>query len=530
MKIESITLKNFRGYSYETTIEFDKLTAFVGKNDSGKSTILEALDIFFNDGKGTIKIDADDVNVICRSNDDLETIITVVFSELPSEILLDSTVSTTLEDEFLLNIDGKLEISKKYKNGGAPKVWVNAYHPTNDICSDLHLKSNNQLKKIVKDHSIDCSDLSTNSILRKSIWSHYEENLDLKQIEIDASKSDAKQIWEKISSYLPLYMLFQSDRANKDSDSEIQDPLKEAVKIIFSDPTIQETLDGVSEIVQSKLHEVSNRTLTKLKEIDSDIANELTPVIPDSSKLKWNDVFKAVSISSDQNIPINKRGSGVKRLILMSFFRGEAERLAEEGGGNGIIYAIEEPETSQHTNNQKILIESFKKMSKINNVQVILTTHSAYMVKQLDFDDLKVIQSNPVDKVLTVEQKFLKYPSLNEVNYLAFNEITEEYHNELYGALQDIATKEDEKNAYEKGMEKWLESYGVDKSQSYNRKKPNGNIETKNVSLPTFIRHIIHHPENSENSFDRNLLKDSISILRRVYLESKAKLSTTEKD
>ena len=57
MKIKSITLKNFRSYSGETTVSFEDLTAFVGRNDIGKSTILEALDIFFYDGKGIIKLE-----------------------------------------------------------------------------------------------------------------------------------------------------------------------------------------------------------------------------------------------------------------------------------------------------------------------------------------------------------------------------------------------------------------------------------------------------------------------------------------
>lgn len=46
MKIKSVKIKNFRGYKDETKIDFDDLTVFVGKNDIGKSTILEALDIF----------------------------------------------------------------------------------------------------------------------------------------------------------------------------------------------------------------------------------------------------------------------------------------------------------------------------------------------------------------------------------------------------------------------------------------------------------------------------------------------------
>ena len=57
MKLVKFKIKNFRGYSDEVSICFDNLTAFVGKNDVGKSTILEAMDIFFNSGKGVVKID-----------------------------------------------------------------------------------------------------------------------------------------------------------------------------------------------------------------------------------------------------------------------------------------------------------------------------------------------------------------------------------------------------------------------------------------------------------------------------------------
>lgn len=57
MRIKSIILNNFRGYDMETKIPMSDFVAIVGKNDIGKSTILEALNIFFNDGKGIIPID-----------------------------------------------------------------------------------------------------------------------------------------------------------------------------------------------------------------------------------------------------------------------------------------------------------------------------------------------------------------------------------------------------------------------------------------------------------------------------------------
>jgi len=46
MKLESVKLKNFRGYGDEILIPINKLTAFIGRNDAGKSTVLEALEIF----------------------------------------------------------------------------------------------------------------------------------------------------------------------------------------------------------------------------------------------------------------------------------------------------------------------------------------------------------------------------------------------------------------------------------------------------------------------------------------------------
>ena len=66
MRMKSMKLKNFRCYKEEIVIQFNDLTAFVGKNDIGKSSILEALDIFFNDKKANRSIDKSDVNVIAK--------------------------------------------------------------------------------------------------------------------------------------------------------------------------------------------------------------------------------------------------------------------------------------------------------------------------------------------------------------------------------------------------------------------------------------------------------------------------------
>jgi predicted ATP-dependent endonuclease of OLD family len=97
MKIKKIKIKNFRSYKDEVEIALGDLTAFVGKNDIGKSTVLEALDIFFNDSKGVIKLDKDDINKQALASNDNEIVIAVCFDELPTTIVIDSTNETTLQ-------------------------------------------------------------------------------------------------------------------------------------------------------------------------------------------------------------------------------------------------------------------------------------------------------------------------------------------------------------------------------------------------------------------------------------------------
>lgn len=499
MKIKQIKIENFRSYENETIVELNNLNVFVGKNDIGKSTILEALDIFFNENKGVVKIDKDDINKQCKNNGNTEIKISVVFEELPETLTIDSTNPTTFAEEYLLKRDGTLEIIKKYPNAGAQKIFIKAYHPTNPLCADLLLKKNPDLKKLLTD-GIECEDRTKNAEIRKSIWNHYLADLQLDEIEIEVGKLDEKNTWEQLKNYMPLYSLFQSDRKNSDGDSEVQDPMKLAVQEILKDANLKAALDKVAEEVEKKLTEVAGKTLEKLNEMNPEIANSLTPIIPSADSLKWLDVFKSVSIVCDEDIPINKRGSGVKRLILLNFFRAEAERRKKAENIPSIIYAIEEPETSQHPNHQRKLIEAFIELSSADKTQIIMTTHSPSIVKLLDFEHLQLIKSGNGKEVINVERGELPYPSLNEVNYLAFGESNDEYHNELYGFIES---------------EQLLNNYKTGKPQRMYKKVFKGNIREEQIVLSEYIRHQIHHPENTENDrFTNEQLQESIGELR----------------
>ena len=127
----------------------------------------------------------------------------------------------------------------------------------------------------------------------------------------------------------------------------------------------------------------------------------------------------------------------------------------------------------------------------------------------MDFENLRLIKNNENNKkeVLNVEPGQLKYPSLNEVNYVAFNEITEEYHDELYSYLE---------------FQDWKDEYANGKSTKlYKKICKDGTIKDIQITLTEYIRHQIHHPENNNNvRYTREELKESIELMRE-FIQNK---------
>ncbi|MGH9426297.1 MAG: AAA family ATPase, partial [Terriglobia bacterium] len=48
MRLVQVNVSNFRCFKDETTVALDDLVVLIGKNDSGKSSLLDAMNIFFN--------------------------------------------------------------------------------------------------------------------------------------------------------------------------------------------------------------------------------------------------------------------------------------------------------------------------------------------------------------------------------------------------------------------------------------------------------------------------------------------------
>lgn len=106
-----------------------------------------------------------------------------------------------------------------------------------------------------------------------------------------------------------------------------------------------------------------------------------------------------------------------------------------------------------------------------------------------------------IKEIIKLEKHVLPIPSLNEINYLAFDEADEEYHNELYDYI------------YSQNL---FKTYVSNKSLiDYKKIKKDGTTKQEKITRTEYIRNQIHHPENTHNpEFTFEELQQSIKDMR----------------
>ena len=163
------------------------------------------------------------------------------------------------------------------------------------------------------------------------------------------------------------------------------------------------------------------------------------------------------------------------------------------------LLLIDEPETHLHPKGQENLRDELIKITKgkLNNV-VIFATHSNYMIDKNNLERCRRVlkEGNKTTKIVPFSSQSSSY---SEINYIVFDVATNDYHNELYGFLE--SEDNDALNSLEK-------------DKVWNNEK---NGKKERVSLATYMRHSIHHPENTSNKkFTQGELIKSIKILREL--------------
>ncbi len=260
----------------------------------------------------------------------------------------------------------------------------------------------------------------------------------------------------------------------------------------FNRSIIDNTLSGALSFIEKNDSNKKLKFNALLKQIIPEFSNW---TIKSSSK---NGSYISYNLNGGGALDIDfSLGGGILNLfrIILSF--------TEE---KKIIF-IDEPEVFLHPKAQEKLLDLLLEESK--DRQIFISTHSPYMFKGAIGAGAKLsIFKRNGDKIEVMDARdsgwgvFGKFsPTWGEVNWHAYDLPTIEFHNELYGFLQAKATNEDKKNYYEEDFDSWLkDKLSINQNKTWTKIKKDKTTENLNRTLQTYIRNLIHHPENNYNT------------------------------
>ena len=244
-------------------------------------------------------------------------------------------------------------------------------------------------------------------------------------------------------------------------------------------------------------------------------------------------IDKYIPIVTSKNlgmIPLQNRGDGFQQKVKNAVFR----LFTEQEHEHYCIFAFEEPETRLHPSAQIEMYKTIKKLSKNSNYQVFMTTHSPYIVKELAKDNIKPIvikrdEQNNKSYKSDFEEQVLShddYVSMNEINYIAFEEPTVEYHQELYSKLEKFIYESVDKNLHgnlQVMVDNWISEHKLDTQDHpfYFIDKTNTPRHLEKRTLPYCVRNQIDHPHKRNKQYaDREIIKASIDIMRNAIINN----------
>ena len=470
MFIKSICLSNFKGFIGENhqinfkipdgTTPGSGLNIFVGENNSGKSSIFEAVDFLRNGIKGEID------RIISKSEDNTED------------------VQACIELTFFGDIQNSIN---HFVQSNKQAVFTSS------------ITRNNELR--ARRSTLDCKQLD--------LWNENSQGYS-NPSGIDAPFKklfETNFIWADTNP---------SDEAAFGSTTLCGMLLKEIAQAHITTSEYREFQDSFNSVFNNPDSELRQ----KIAVVEQKVQRIFTEQFGQADihfrfdELKIDSFFKSASIFIDDgvDIPMSEKGNGMQRSVALALLQVYAEELAhdeEQGQTKPFYLFIDEPEICLHPKGQTKLLEALLEISKTK--QVFLTTHSPYFLvtPHLSNIGLFIFRKDGINNIVedaSLKPMFPWSPTWGEINFKAYKLPTVELHNELYGKLQH-----DSGQFREKEFEQWLQSRNIQFAKQWIREN-NGAVQAPyDVTLQTFIRNHIHHPENRRNAlYTEDELKQSI--------------------
>ena len=346
MKLRKIRIKNFKSiYSLEFSPK--TLTVLIGRNNSGKTSILEAIQLLF-------KI----IDVI-NEKIDLTQIIDHEIKEQIEVLPFFSNWGQPIEISALIELDSEEQKSEEVKNVIVKESGLEEEVRYIEVTVSIERENENITLKVKKLNILGYISPTTKELAKiakteKPTACKIIENYNV--INTNALNAVKRLFKDKIMFIVP-YLTYKSPR-----DLEISNV--KTLAYIIRKPVISEEL--LEKIKEAKYNYKFRPKFYKyIREIEGGEAS--FERFTDREVL--SKTYRYVSIS----YPLFGGGDQVIESILASTL------IAKEG----TIILIEEPETHQHPAYVKELARVLETIVKEYNIQIILTTHSPIFIKAL---------------------------------------------------------------------------------------------------------------------------------------------------
>lgn len=393
MKIQSVHIRNFRTLK-DVTISFDSVTTFIGPNGTGKSTVLRALDWFFNGKQGML--DESDCS-FGATDEDIE--VAVTFTDLSEK---------DRQELGKYAPDGVATFTawKRWSPDGIDVLSANAkgFPEFNEIkASSKATEKKNLYAGLRSSRSdLDLPAASTGPAVDQAIttWeaSHTDQLLDVPEalqtnffgfnsggkmsglfdfVLVTADLRAGEESLDGKSSIVGRILERSVDRAA--ADDEIAQIVKESRA--KQQKVYQEKFKAQLESVTAQLNEVIT-TYSPGREI---------VVSPSEVELRApRTTFDVAVLDGTTETAVERQGHGFQRTLLISAL----QLLAQSGAASAegvICLAIEEPELFQHPIQAQTFAKVVRSLAEDSSkrIQVTYATHSPYFLEARHFDQVR---------------------------------------------------------------------------------------------------------------------------------------------
>lgn len=362
MIIEKVYIKNYRCFGEPPTIvEFSNsgVTALIGPNNIGKSTVLRVLDILLGDKWPQGRFSEDDF----------------YNNELNKDIVLACTFATPIDI--------------KVKENSIPIKGV--------VVRAKHLSTGYGESSIEVDYRLLESEADIDSLnFEKLNFATYRRS--------DGTKGDSPiYIGQEIRNQLPVVITIPLTKLQREQPTNRWSILGRMLQKVEREFITDEEKKKNFENEIKKAIDILK--IEDFKEIESDIKafwDEMKPSNLRKVDLKfygfepWR-YYREFKLSIQQNsidVPIETLGEGVQRLAIMAIYRAYLKR---HGRNAKAVLLVEEPESYLHPQARKKLFHIFKQAIKETTAveaQIIYTTHSEDFIECGSFDDIIIFLRN----------------------------------------------------------------------------------------------------------------------------------------